>query len=297
MELADPTLLWRVGWRRRAIGHAAGITRWDDPSLSAATLGFSDDTQGRTLDAILAANRRPQTPGVSPARILSNDGDWREPAPLEFYVDFETVSDLGDDFSHIPEKGGAPRIFMIGCGRLDSAGNWQFAPFTARDLSFEAERNLIDRWIAYLHSAAAEADVQLSEARLFHWSPAETSILQDAYNSAQARHTERHWPELNWFDLLQRLARREPVTVTGAFNFGLKSFAKALFALGLIQTSWPDSRIDGLAAMIAAWRAAEEASERGIAMTDTELMQEIGRYNEVDCKVMMEVLRYLRLNH
>ena len=32
-------------------------------------------------------------------------------------------------------------------------------------------------------------------------------------------------------------------------------------------------------------------------MTGLPLMDEIARYNEVDCKVMMEIVRYLRANH
>ena len=32
-------------------------------------------------------------------------------------------------------------------------------------------------------------------------------------------------------------------------------------------------------------------------LPETELMQEIGRYNEVDCKVMMEIVQCLRSEH
>ena len=32
-------------------------------------------------------------------------------------------------------------------------------------------------------------------------------------------------------------------------------------------------------------------------LTDLELMQEIAAYNEVDCKVMMEIVAYLRAKH
>ena len=32
-------------------------------------------------------------------------------------------------------------------------------------------------------------------------------------------------------------------------------------------------------------------------MTELTLMREITRYNEVDCKVMMEIVRYLRERH
>ena len=46
-----------------------------------------------------------------------------------------------------------------------------------------------------------------------------------------------------------------------------------------------------------AWRCDEEAKKKGVPMTDLPLIKEIGRYNEVDCKVMMEIVRYLRTNH
>ena len=55
--------------------------------------------------------------------------------------------------------------------------------------------------------------------------------------------------------------------------------------------------MDGLGAMTAAWWCDAEARKRDVSMTETGLMQEVARYNEVDCKVMMEILRYLRRRH
>ena len=55
---------------------------------------------------------------VSPARVTAGGDAWREPG-LAFYVDFETVSDLNDDFSRIPQRGGASMIFLIGCGHME----------------------------------------------------------------------------------------------------------------------------------------------------------------------------------
>jgi predicted RecB family nuclease len=49
--------------------------------------------------------------------------------------------------------------------------------------------------------------------------------------------------------------------------------------------------------MVGAWSAAAEARRRGVAMGQLELMREIERYNEVDCRVMQEVIRYLRSHH
>jgi predicted RecB family nuclease len=48
--------------------------------------------------------------------------------------------------------------------------------------------------------------------------------------------------------------------------------------------------------MVGAWWCAREAAAAGIRMTDLELMREIGRYNEVDCRTMAEIVRWLRAN-
>ena len=85
--------------------------------------------------------------------------------------------------------------------------------------------------------------------------------------------------------------------VRGALNFGLKSFARAMYSHGLIQTSWGDTKVDGLGAMTGAWWCEAEAQKRGSKLIATDLMQEIASYNEVDCKVMMEIIRYLRRYH
>ncbi len=50
-------------------------------------------------------------------------------------------------------------------------------------------------------------------------------------------------------------------------------------------------------AMVGAWWCDREAERSGGSMRDLEVMQGIERYNEVDCKAMMELVRYLRRNH
>jgi predicted RecB family nuclease len=65
---------------------------------------------------------------------------------------------------------------------------------------------------------------------------------------------------------------------------------------GLIGTTWTDGPVDGLGAMIGAWACDAEAQETGVTLPQIELMREIGRYNEVDCRSMAEVLGWLRAN-
>ena len=296
-SLADLTLIAHVGPRVRAAAHARGVTRFDDPRASAEFLGLATQHGAAVVDAILEADRSRDRAYVRPARIEADAGRWREPAAVECYVDFETVNDALDDLSTFPERGGQALIFQIGCGRCVD-GAWTFRSFTARALGPEAEADMIDEWIDHLRALALEAGLASeSEVRLFHWSAAETLAIENAYGSASQRHRERHWPELGWYDLLDKVVRAEPVVVRGAHAFGLKAVATAMFRHGLIGTQWTQGLADGAGAMAGAWNAAQEAALRGLTLAEMPLMREVERYNEIDCRVMAQVLGHLRKEH
>jgi hypothetical protein len=294
--LEDLTLLPRVTPERRAQAIAAGISRWTDAGSCAAVLGLGTPAVAPVIDAVISANR-PGGAAVQPAHIAAAAGRWRTPAPVEFYVDFETVSDLDDDFTNLPVAGGQPLIFMIGCGQALPNGMWDFRVFTARRLNEAEEGRVIEEWLAHMNQVCATNGVALEQARIFHWSAAETATLSTAYNSAAARHGLPTWDEFPWVDLLTEVVKAEPVTVRGAFAFGLKALAKAMHGHGLIATGWPDGPTDGLGAMTGAWWCEGQARRSGTDMTAFELMREIEDYNEVDCRAMAEILDYLRQHH
>jgi hypothetical protein len=295
-ELRELTLLWRVSAAMRDRAHEQGATRWDDPRISAEFLGVTGEAHGRMFDALVAANRD-EGPAVRPARIGADEGQWRTVAPLELYVDFETVNDLNDDFRTFPRRGGQSLIFQVGCGTHDG-GVWSFRQFTARALTPEAEAEMIDAWLAHLEALARERGLAgVGAARLFHWSAAETVFMDAAYDSARARHPDRGWPALGWYDLLERIVHPEPVVVRGALRFGLKAVARAMKAHGLIATEWGEGLADGTGAMAGTWAAAALAAQDGRALAEVELMAEVARYNEIDCRVMAEVLAHLRAEH
>lgn len=295
-SLSELTLVAHVGPRVRAHAHSRGVTRADDPRVSAEFLGITTQNGARTVDAILHVDRARDRQYVRPARIGADEGRWRDPAVVECYVDFETVNDVLDDLATFPERGGQQLIFQIGCGWCVE-GQWQFRSFTARALTPEAEADMIDEWILHLRSLAEPAGIDVTGVRLFHWSAAETSAIENAYRSASLRHRERHWPDLAWYDLLGKVIQAEPVVVRGAHGFGLKAFANAMYAHGLISTQWGDGLADGAGVMAGAWHAASEAALRGVHLTDVPLMREVDRYNEIDCRVMAQVLDHLRREH
>ena len=295
-ELQDPTMLWQVGVGKREIATRSGVLRWSDPACTAEAVGITGPSRAPTLDAMLDVNRSTDGPLVRPSAVRAGEGHWRPEPPLEFYVDFETVSDLDDDFTSIPEKGGQPLIFIIGCGHVEE-GEWRWSSFVADALKEGHEAEIIDAWFAHMEAVTRRLDPDGDKPYVFHWSHAEESTLETAFNSAKQRHPEKDWGSPRWFDFLMRVVKAEPVVVRGAFGFGLKAVAKAMSAHGLIETDWDAGPTDGLGAMVGAWSCAEEAGRRGCKLADTELMGEVARYNEVDCKVMMEIVRYLRAEH
>jgi len=295
-QLKELTQLWQVGVGGRDIAHNAGIRRWDDPGLTPEKVGIKGGAREPVLREILEVNNDGGHP-VRPTLIEKTGAEWRETPIIEFYVDFEFCSDLNDDFIALPERGGQPLIFMIGCGHLEE-GKWQFRSFVAELLSEEEELRIIRDWIKHIESVRDRLDPANARPRIMHWSSAEVSALENNHNSARNRHgILADWPHLEWYDFLQNVMRAEPVVVRGAFGYGLKAVANAMRSHGFIETGWDDSPVDGLGAMVGAWCCDAEARKLGVPMTQVEPMGEIIRYNEVDCRVIMEIVRYLRANH
>jgi hypothetical protein len=267
------------------------VTSWRDPRCTPELLGIKEAYRP-TLAAILEVNRSADGPPVRPARVRAAEEEWRAEPRLEFYVDFETVNDLWDDFTRFPERSVLPLIFLIGCGHVED-DEWRFERFLAEELTEEAEARVIDGWLAHMESVRARLDPEGSPL-IIHWSGAEPINFETAYNSACRRHAERSWPRPRWFDLLDRVFRAEPVVVRGAFGFGLKEVARVLHRHGLIETLWEDSSLDGLGAITGAWWCYEEAERASLPVQQIDLMGAMFRYNELDCGVIGELLRYLR---
>ena len=296
-ELKELTQLWQVGVRKRKEAHSIGWYRWDAPGLTTDVVGVTGERLAPVLERMLEINTGIGPP-VGPVRIDKTRAEWHATPDVEFYVDFEYCTDLDDDFSKLPEKGGQPVIFMIGCGHVEE-GEWKFRSLVANRLTEDEELRIIREWVDHMSSVRNSMDPGNSQPRIFHWSKAEIISLETAYSSSRARHGESaDWPEdLNWYDFLTEVMRGEPVVVRGALGFGLKAVANAMHSHNIIETNWADSPVDGLGAMVGAWRSEDEAEKRGVPMTEVPLMHEIVSYNEVDCKVMMEIVRYLRANH
>ena len=238
-------------------------------------------------------------PDVQPARIEANRDEWFEPRGLEFFVDYETFNGMNDDFSTLPLAGGRPMIFMIGCGHEEN-GEWRFQVWTAESETYEEEGLILGKWLGHMEAVRQRLAPNIGNPLVFHWHSHEVKELE----KAAARHPEEALPDVNWFDLLWKVFKAEPVRITETDSQSLKPVARKLHEKGYIDTVWPESPVsDGLAAMTAAWSCYAASRERNLPVHEAlmangkSLMREIEAYNEVDCKAMWEILTYLRANH
>ena len=219
MNSKNLTCLWCVGIEKRRSAKAVGIHRWTDPRCSAATFWLTGHS-AKIFQSILEINRTAIAKILPDYVTAAAPSGWANPVDLEFYVDFETVSDFDDDFTRLPLRAGQPMIFMIGCGHQE-AGTWKYRCFIADALTEDCEAQILAAWLAHMRSVQAKIDPDGPEPLVVHWSKAETANIRDAYNSAIARHSAQTstWATPRWFDLLTEVIRAEPVVVQGALGF------------------------------------------------------------------------------
>ena len=125
------------------------------------------------------------------------------------------------------------------------------------------------------------------EPLFYHWTKAEVT----SYDKLRKRHNV-DLPSKNFYDLYD-LFKKNNIVVKDSLGFKLKSIAKAMYKNNLINTCWDSNNpcSNGLKAMLLAYILYEDIK----VVDNTEpIIKDIIHYNEVDCKVLWEILRFLR---
>lgn len=166
------------------------------------------------------------------------------------YVDFETA----DGF-----------IFMIGIGQIVDQ-EWIFETIIADRLDPVSEKNILTEFM-----------LKTIDRPIIHWSAAE----RIQYSKAALKYDLQ---ELAWFDLCAAYMKTK-TALYGAFNYSIKTLAKAAKAQGLIESIWTDS-MTGLEASLTATNVNKKL-EPGESLS--KYLRDIIVYNELDCKIMYEL--------
>ena len=283
-RLNDITLVWQCGPKHRQNAFDSGVYSWTDPACTAKLLGHRGRVIAPIVQKMLDFNRSDTGELIRPAQITNTDSEWHIPRPTEFYLDCETLSNVFDDFSKLPQVGGQTLIFLIGVGFC--APTWTFKTFYAKSASLQSEREMLEEFLEWME----ERIDGLESHFVFHWSHADQSFLSAAFD----RHPDLPQLFLKFFDVFT-VFKREPILIKGVFNFGLKSIVEALSKHRLIDFKLSKSCLNGAEAMVRAWECYENPPAGGVALHP--VFQKIIRYNEDDCRSVYEIVKFLRARH
>ncbi len=301
----DITAVWRLTPTQRNRVFNKGIRSWDHKDCNTKNLGMTDNKISRTIDEILAINRENNKNNnsklinksiniTSLKDIKDNRFDWKHKYPTDFYIDFETISEqLGkqDSMNITNSQAIHQLIFMIGVG-YELNNKFHYKVFKLNSLSLKEEKRILKEFRKFISALKKDLDpTNKYISRLFHWSNAEKSMLENAFNRHKS--LEKSWNKRHteWIDLCD-IFINEPIVVKGSLTFKLKDIANAMYSNELISTCWDTCEMtDGLSAMIS---GIEYYKKDNRTEEDEKKMNEIINYNKIDCKVLWDILKYIR---
>ena len=307
-KIGDITMLWRCGNQQRLLASTQSIVSFNDPNCNGEILGFKDHTRN-SIDNIISVNTteaviKPSTVIVS-KNLKNSDQDSRS---KDLYVDFETFTDICQDIGDSPCHKNFTMIFMIGVGWTVN-GIWNHQTFIADAATIEAEFNLISRFQTFIKhfSTPSQApsispspvenkqlrvNTNLPEVNtvLFYWS-ADQSLWKQALRRHNILEGDDSISLTEWCNLTDVFISKN-IAVKGVYDFKLKNIASAMKANGMIQTTLEADCTNGALAMIRAWQCYQKYQ----VPTTAPIMKDIIRYNQYDCKVMYDILKYFRRN-
>lgn len=289
-ELGEITQIWNVQEKHRNKALGQGITSWRDKKCTTETLGIQGQ-RTTIIDAIMKINRQDEV-NIFPNKIKSNLYNWKQKTN-ELYVDFETLSDIFNDFNNLPEQKTTDMIFMIGVG-WEENGKWSYKNFICNSPTYNEEYRIMNEFAQFV--------ADRGYPKLYHWvaeqrfwTTAENrqfDLAHDEIDIERKDHISDNWKVNEWLDLAD-LFRSEPIVIKGCFKFGLKNIAKCMYKHGMISSNIESSCDNGMSAMINAWKAYKDQENP----VSSETMKDIAKYNEYDVRVLWEILSFLRKNH
>lgn len=198
-----------------------------------------------------------------------------------FYVDFEYINSFHfkRDFSNTDTN----HLYLIGV-LYEKNGNWLYRSFVPKQIDYmnygpSHEVQNIRDWIDFMESFGAPYCVM-------NWSTAEQSML----SSLSKQYNFELETDIDWIDLLKLFKTTINFVCDGMKTYSLKDVAKSMYKLGFIKTSWNDNVMNGLEANIL---LIPNFIKGDYVLTQCDSLSDIINYNEIDCRVMMELFEFV----
>lgn len=271
-NINDITTIWNCGIKKRKIAHENNIYSWKDEKLTAEILGFKNN-KATIINNLLDINRQEEYKVKLVNKINDNIIHTNS---LVIYLDFEG---FGTNLESKIKAGVIATseyyIYMIGIGYMFE-DKWYYKSFILEKLDSKTQKQLFKTFFYYLKNLLNS--MKKNKINFYHWSNYEkmhfNKIKQDIKLCLTA-------DDYEFTDLCKIF--QTSVVIKDAFNFKLKTIGKALYNHNLIDTHYDDTNkcSDGLDASIMALQSYHDKN--------TIIMNDIEKYNEIDCKLLYDL--------
>lgn len=276
-EIDEITKIWMCGPRHRENCIEKNIFSWSDENCNSKNLGLKNNI-ANIVDRILNINRQ-TTDLILPKKIESEIYDWRT-EKNNLYIDFETVNSvILENFKNIPCQNSNNIIFLIGVGFIKN-NKWVYKKFLVNNLSNSEELRIIKDFKQYIDTFNNHKIVYFHAENTFWEKALSKHNLPSSYKLK------------NTCDVL-KLFKDEPIVLKNCFDFSLKNIAKTMKSHNMISTSLETDCKNGFSAMV----NAIDIYSKNTNVNNNDEMKDIIKYNEFDCKILYDILTYLRKNH
>ena len=283
-KIGEITSIWNCGFNKRNIAHSKSIYSWKNKKANSSVFGFNRNKTSIIVDKILEINQSKRIK-IRTEDLLQSSEKWQNFGDniMEFYIDYETIN---NNMGQLIEDNCGDYIFMIGIG-WEENNKWMFKNFILDSLTKESELDMMKLFWDFVNIKKIE--LGYTDSIFIHWTQAEKLF----YNKFLYKHNninDYNFPQINFYDLYQ-LFLNNCIVVNGSLDFKLKNIAGAMYRNKLIKSHWDNSNpcVNGLDAMLMAYNLYKRNEN-----VDSSIMKNIAQYNEIDCKVMWEILQYLR---
>jgi hypothetical protein len=292
--------------------------------------------RGTIIQKIIDINKKDSTELILPKKVNNNMFEWqtKNNSSFEYYIDFETLnynlytdaSDIDVDYSDDSRN----IIFMIGIGfhhdknydttkilnaitknknynstyttNISYEDKWEFVCFYLNEIDDKKFDDdiliMMFDFITLRHSIMEKRiktyDTSYVKSKIFHWTGAELRFMNSSVNKTNDDVVISKYNLFRnislWIDMCF-VFQSEPIVIKGAWRFKLKNVGNAFYKNGFIKSKWPDSKIaNGFIAMLEATKLYKSNN------INCDLYDEIIKYNETDCRIIWEIVEYLRNN-
>ena len=273
---SDILEIWNCNTHHRINAIKNGIYCWRTQGCTAKILGIKNNNKTtKIINLMFKMNQHgSKLNNFYPNKIKNNYGNWKEGGSSEFFIDFETTSDDKNNY-----------IFIIGLGYIKPLDNeWVYKYFHINKLNEDAEEKMLHEFFNFLAT--------YKEVALYHWGHFEETTLNKKIKKYKFdRVCSPHFGIKYKFIDMIKIFKQEPIIIRGALNFGLKTIAIAMFENKFINVSWDNNNFtNGYEAS----NAAKKIYNTATSVINNIEFNNIIKYNETDCRVLYEILIFLR---